>query len=154
MLFTIKQGTGTVDDRQVKTDSSGTAKTFVRGINSDTWIEAVAGFMNAVQLVEITNDEDRGIKLEAIDSKGAAITEPVLVNAGGQVLLRATVTSELTGGNPVSGVDVTFSADAGGVRFANKTVATDSNGEAETYIERINNTRPRFPRRLQMSATR
>ena len=140
VLFTVKQGTGTVDDRQVKTDSSGTARTFVRGINSDTWIEAVSGFMNATQLVEITNDEDRGIKLEAIDSKGAAITEPVLVNSGGQVLLRATVTSELTGGSPVSGIDVTFSSDAGNVKFANKTVSTDTNGEAETYIERINNT--------------
>ena len=138
--FTVKQGTGEVDDRLVTTDSAGTASTFVRSINSDTWIVATAGSKSSQQLVEITNDDDRGIKLEAIDADGTSITDPVLVNSGNQGLLRATVTSEQTGGVPVAGVDVTFSSNIGGVKFTEKTVTTNSNGIAETYIEKIDNT--------------
>ncbi len=88
--------------------------------------------------MEIDNEEDKSLTLAAIKSDGSSYDEPVLVNSNAQLLLRATVKSERSGGTPVSDVPVNFSINDAGAYFSKNQVTTNSNGEAETFVHNIN----------------
>jgi hypothetical protein len=135
--FTCSDGKATIDSKKVTTDSDGKASTFIREISKDATITATAGSTKAKELVEITNEEAKSLSLEAIGSTGSAISEPVLINNNASLLLRATVSSESSGGVPVPNVNVTFSSTDSGASFSQNPVTTNSNGEAETFVNNI-----------------
>lgn len=137
--FTCNDSNARIDNKKVKTDGDGKASTFIRNIGRDATISASAGALKSKELVEITNEEDKLITLEAIGTNGATLKEPVLINNNASILLRATVKSETTGGQPVPNIQVTFSSTDSGAYFPQNQVITNSNGEAETFVQNILN---------------
>jgi len=134
VTFEIDDPSASIDDRRIKTDSSGIAATYISGIVRDATVTASVGDYVAMKQVRIDNEEAKLLTLEALDETGTARSEPVLVGSSWQMLLRATVGSETTGGSPVPGVVVSFSSNISGASFGRSQVTTNSNGEAETYI--------------------
>ena len=134
VTFEIDDPSATIDDRRVKTDSSGIAATHISGIVRDATVTASVGELFSTKQVRIDNEEAKLLTLEALDETGTARSEPVLVGSSWQMLLRATVGSETSGGSPVPGVAVSFSSNISGASFGRSQVTSNSNGEAETYI--------------------
>lgn len=136
VTFSISDSGAQIERRKVVTDANGVASTFISNITEDATVTAQAGGMSADALVEIDNDTDRSITLVAIRD-GATLSEPVLMNNSAQLMLRATVRSAQSGGSPVPNVTVTFSCDDSSAWFTKNSVKTNTNGEAETYVNNI-----------------
>jgi len=135
--FSVNDDAAKLDKKKVKTDVEGKASTHIRNIKRDTSILAKVGKVKARHMVEITNEDDKNLKLDALQSNGSAYSEPVLINNSAQLLLRATVMSESSGGTPVPDATVNFSSGNSSAYFSKNPVVTNSNGEAETYVQNI-----------------
>ncbi len=137
--FSCTDDNARIDSKKVKTDGDGKASTFIRNISRDATIQARAGALKSKELVEITNEEDKLITLEAIGTNGSSLKEPVLINNNASLLLRATVRSETSGGQLVPNILVTFSSTDSNAYFPQAQLKTNSNGEAETFVQNILN---------------
>jgi PKD repeat protein len=128
-LVTFSTNIGTLDPREARThDGMATVRFNPGGTSGTARITAFSGSARA-----------ENIELRV----GGAAASRILVNAspssvpatGGTVEISATVVDDT--GNPVGGIAVTFSTNAG--TLSSTSIVTDSNGEART---RLTTTRP------------
>lgn len=132
----ISDKTASFDREKIKTDSNGKATTFIRNVTKDATLTATASGISATELITITNDQASSLQLTVVNNQGGlANQDPVLINNNGQLLLRATVTG--SSGN-VKGIAVNFSSTDGSTSFSKNPSTTNSNGQAETFANGIN----------------